>query len=342
MHCVLVSYFGAGDYKLLEHASGRIFRSHDVVFEEGAMHCTLPDDRTGMAADLFDVFDVPSLDSSNTPEVLPFLESPTHSLPSPAVTAPAPVAAPHRSARLAEKKDKAMSPLPNEDPIALDDTDPESKEETFAAMPGALSLRTADADELWIPKSYSEAMCRPDLWCEPMDQEMAKMHERKVWRLVKRPEGARTMKNCWVFALKYGVDGQVVGRKARLVAKGFSQIPGVNYFATYALVVKFESLCMNLAVGAVEDYEIWQVDYTSTYLNAPTQVPILMEQLEGYEVRASNVYCVNVNEGKRVQGAWQQKIAWRETRGDWCPCLTKPCTGQWMMQGTGGRCWMMR
>lgn len=67
-------------------------------------------------------------------------------------------------------------------------------------------------------------------------------------------------------------------------------------------VVKYESLCMNLAVRTVKDFEIWQVDYTSAYLNTPTQIPILMEQPESYEVHPSDIYRVNVTAGKQVWG----------------------------------------
>ena len=110
-----------------------------------------------------------------------------------------------------------------------------------------------------------------------MDLEMQKMGKCKVWRLIERPEGTHTMKNQWTFTLKYDADGKVVGWKACLVAKGFSQIPRVDFFAMYTSVIKYESLHMNLAVGAVLDYKMWQINYMSTYLNAPTQVPILME-----------------------------------------------------------------
>ncbi|KAG6840150.1 hypothetical protein H0H87_012352, partial [Tephrocybe sp. NHM501043] len=58
----------------------------------------------------------------------------------------------------------------------------------------ALSASTLDIDK-WVPNSYSEAMTRPDLWKGPMDEEMGRMFERKVWKLVERHEGARTMKN---------------------------------------------------------------------------------------------------------------------------------------------------
>lgn len=111
------------------------------------------------------------------------------------------------------------------------------------------------------------------------------------------------MKNRWTYALKFGADRSVVGYKARLVTKGFSQILGVDYFATYVSVVKYKSLCINLAAGTVKDFEMWQIDYTSAYLNAPMQVPILMEKPEGYELQPSNVYKVDVYGGRRVQGS---------------------------------------
>ena len=84
------------------------------------------------------------------------------------------------------------------------------------------------------------------------------------------------------------------------MAKGFSQILGVDYFATYASVVKYKSLRMNLIMGMILDCEMWQIDYTSAYLNALTQVPILIEQPEGYKIRLSKVYRVDVNEGRQA------------------------------------------
>lgn len=62
-------------------------------------------------------------------------------------------------------------------------------------MPSALSVTTSAADNLWVPKIYSKAMTCPNLWKAPMDEEMEKMGQQKVWRLVERPKGARTIKN---------------------------------------------------------------------------------------------------------------------------------------------------
>ncbi|KAF5387822.1 hypothetical protein D9615_000330 [Tricholomella constricta] len=141
-----------------------------------------------------------------------------------------------------------------------------------------------DPTEHWVPKSYTKAMTRPDLWRAPMDKEIENLRAHKVWTLVDRPPNVKPMKNRWTYANKYDVNGILIGRKARLVAKGFTQVPGVDYIAnSYASVVRYESLRMNLALAAAKDMAIWQIDYIGAYLNAPSHVPIIMEQVEGYE-----------------------------------------------------------
>ena len=55
--------------------------------------------------------------------------------------------------------------------------------------------------------------------------------------------------------------------KARLVAKGFTQTPGVDYDETFSLVAKLKSIRAMLAIAAFHDYEIWQMDVKTAFLN---------------------------------------------------------------------------
>ena len=71
----------------------------------------------------------------------------------------------------------------------------------------------------------------------------------------------------WVYALKRDAAGNIIRYKARLVAQGFSQVPGVDFFDTYAPVAKLASIRMALAYGTQRDYEIHQVDVKNAYLN---------------------------------------------------------------------------
>jgi hypothetical protein len=59
----------------------------------------------------------------------------------------------------------------------------------------------------------------------------------------------------------------IVRYRARLVAQGFSQIPGVDFFETYAPVAKMASMRILLAMAAHHDFEIHQIDIKSAYLN---------------------------------------------------------------------------
>jgi len=41
----------------------------------------------------------------------------------------------------------------------------------------------------WIPKTYKEAMTRPDLWWERMAKEFEMLKEKEVFEVVEQPVG---------------------------------------------------------------------------------------------------------------------------------------------------------
>jgi len=55
--------------------------------------------------------------------------------------------------------------------------------------------------------------------------------------------------------------------KAHLVAQGFSQVPGVDYFDTFAPVAKLASIRAVLAIAAARNMEIHQIDIKGAFLN---------------------------------------------------------------------------
>ncbi|KAG6896211.1 hypothetical protein C0992_009717 [Termitomyces sp. T32_za158] len=157
----MVGYFGHRDYKLLEREMGWMFRLRDVIFEEEMAHRTLPDDRTGNVTNLYDVFAIDTTEGPITPQTTPDASNnsatsqldPTDKACNQGHGSNA--IKPWRSSRLAAKHNMALE-LQKEN--LIDDTDdPESEEEMYASMPSALSVTTNNTDNLWIPKSYSEA-----------------------------------------------------------------------------------------------------------------------------------------------------------------------------------------
>ena len=63
------------------------------------------------------------------------------------------------------------------------------------------------------------------------------------------------------------MDGNVHIYKARLVAKGFRQVQGVDYDEIFSLVAMLKSIRIILAIAAYFDYEIWQMDVKTAFLN---------------------------------------------------------------------------
>ena len=58
----------------------------------------------------------------------------------------------------------------------------------------------------------------------------------RFWTLVPKPEGEHIIDTKWIFHNKTNEEGNVIRNKARLVAQGYSQMEGVDYDETFALV----------------------------------------------------------------------------------------------------------
>ncbi|KAL0313388.1 UNVERIFIED_CONTAM: Retrovirus-related Pol polyprotein from transposon RE1 [Sesamum radiatum] len=134
------------------------------------------------------------------------------------------------------------------------------------------------------PKTYGEAMSDIVLekWIEAMKSEMDSMSSNKVWTLVDPPKGLKPVGCKWVYKHKLGADGEVTTFKARLVAKGYTQRPEVDFEETYSPVAMAKSIRIMLAIAAWYDYEIWQMDVKTAFLNGFLEEEIYMDQPEGF------------------------------------------------------------
>ncbi|KAK1694809.1 hypothetical protein QYE76_011506, partial [Lolium multiflorum] len=133
------------------------------------------------------------------------------------------------------------------------------------------------------PATYEEAMMSPDSnkWQEAMKSEMGSMYDNKVWTLVDLPDSRKAVENKWI-KRKTDADGNITVYKARLVAKGFRQIQGVDYDETFSPVAKLKSVRILLAIAAFFDYEIWQMDVKTAFLNGDIEEELYMVQPKGF------------------------------------------------------------
>ena len=155
-----------------------------------------------------------------------------------------------------------------------------------AELAVALVEFTAEAEAL-EPTSLADAKRRPDWprWEEGIRKVLATLQAAGTWELADLPTGANLVGSKWVFRAKKDAAGNIVRYKARLVAQGYSQVPGVDYFDTYAPVANLASIRTVLALAARLDLELHQIDIKGAYLNGEltTDEVIYMRQPPGFE-----------------------------------------------------------
>jgi len=107
-----------------------------------------------------------------------------------------------------------------------------------------------------------------------------------VYEEVDLPIGHKALENRWVFDKKS--DGQY---KACLVVEGFSQIKGIDFDKIFSPVVHYETVCLILALSALEDWHITGLDVKNTFLCGELDEEIYMKRPEGYHIKGQG-HCV--------------------------------------------------
>ena len=137
-----------------------------------------------------------------------------------------------------------------------------------------------DHDE---PTNYEVAMMSPnsDKWLEAMKSEIGSMYENKVWTLIDFLDARWVIKNKWIFKRKTDANSSVTIYKARIVAKCFRQVQVVDYDEIFSLVSMLKSIRIMLAIATFYNYEIWQMDVKTAFLNGFLEEELYMMQPEG-------------------------------------------------------------
>ena len=108
------------------------------------------------------------------------------------------------------------------------------------------------------------------------------MYSNNVLTLVDLPQGVKPISCKWVCKRKKEVDGKVETYKARLMEKGYSQKSGFDYEETFLPVAMIKSIKILLSIETYYDYEIWQMDVKTAFLNGYLEENIYMMQPDGF------------------------------------------------------------
>ncbi|GJR07498.1 retrotransposon protein, putative, ty1-copia subclass [Tanacetum coccineum] len=174
-----------------------------------------------------------------------------------------------RAVELEEIQDEDTSPSENtsEIPAEVEGFEPPQEE----VIPVRRSARTHRAPD---------RLCLNVEWIDAMNAKMQSMKDNQVWHLVDLPPNGKTVGSKWLFKKKIDMDGNVHTYKACLVAKGFTQTYEVDYEETFSRVAEIKVIRILIAIAAFYDYEIWQMDVKTAFLNGYLEEDIYMVQLE--------------------------------------------------------------
>ena len=101
-----------------------------------------------------------------------------------------------------------------------------------------------------------------------------------TWKLV--DGGCKTIGCKWVLRRKLKPDGSIEKFKARLVAKGFKQKEDIDFFDTFSPITKVTSIRLLIAITAIHNLMIHQMDVKTAFLNGVLEEEIYMDQPKGF------------------------------------------------------------
>uniref|UniRef100_A0A2N9FJH4 CCHC-type domain-containing protein n=1 Tax=Fagus sylvatica TaxID=28930 RepID=A0A2N9FJH4_FAGSY len=117
---------------------------------------------------------------------------------------------------------------------------------------------------------------------QAMTEELQALEKTHTWDLVDLPHGKSAIGCKWVYKIKTKSDGSIERYKARLVAKGYAQEYGIDYEETFAPVARITSVRSLLAIAAVHQWPLFQMDVKNAFLNGDLTEEVYMQAPPGY------------------------------------------------------------
>ena len=133
-----------------------------------------------------------------------------------------------------------------------------------------------------IPKTPQEAMENTQ-WKGAMYEETQALLQNDTWDIVDLPKGKRPVSCRWIYTLKCKSNGSLDRYKARLVARGYTQIFGIDYQETFALVARINTIRILISLAVNLDWPLNQYDIKNAFLHGDLKEEIHMAVPLGYE-----------------------------------------------------------
>ena len=113
------------------------------------------------------------------------------------------------------------------------------------------------------------------------------------------------------------------------MAKGYTHKEDFNYEETFSPVAMIKSIRILLSIAAHMDYEIWQIDVKTTFLNGSLDETIYIVQREGFIAKGQEKKVCKLQKSiyglKQVLMSWNIKFDQSIKSFRFIQCLDEPC-----------------
>nr|KAJ0211662.1 hypothetical protein LSAT_V11C400220750 [Lactuca sativa] len=164
------------------------------------------------------------------------------------------------------------------------------------------------------PNNFSEAMDSRDVyfWKKVIQDEIDSIMHNNTWVLSDLPPGCMALGCKWILKRKLKVGGIIDKYKSKLVIQGFRQKEDVDFFDTYAPVARISTIKILLALVAIHNLVIHQMDVKSAFLNGDLDEEIYMKQPEGFVIPGNEHKVCKLKKSlyglKQTPKKWHQKF----------------------------------
>ena len=112
-----------------------------------------------------------------------------------------------------------------------------------------------------------------------MVEEYQSVINNDVWEIVPRPKDKLVVSLKWILKTNHSIDGSIDMYKEIFVARGFSQMEGIVYEETFALVSSYTSIRTILSFPSKMKWKLHHMDVNTTFLNGLIEEEVYIEQL---------------------------------------------------------------
>jgi len=157
------------------------------------------------------------------------------------------------------------------------------------------------------PISFKEVSSQKD-WRTAIESKVQSIFKNTIWDIIDRLDNKTLITAKWIFRAKRNAEGIINKLKARIVARGFQQKKGIDYYEVFAVVVRWKTILVILALAVKHNWALSQMDVITAFLNRTIHEDILMEISEGFPGIGDSTKICRIN--KTLYGLKQAPKIW--------------------------------